>query len=297
MKRSTHRAWRAVLFVLVGVLCGLQEKEGRAQQYTSLSSFDHFTVQDGLPSNRTRALLQDRQGFIWVGTEQGLVRYDGYNFEPIVLSGSDSSRSPVFNVGELFEDNSGSIWVGSVEGLIKLDPVSMQTRLFLSDSTNTWPLSHNNVFAIAQLDSSAVWIGTQAGLNRIEGESGLVTRFSHNPADSLSLCGSLVTSLVFDTENTLWVGTNEGLCSYDRRSSSFKYWPNLSSQNQTGSTDFIRSMYIDPENRLWIGTRNRLYAFNLSTYESEEIDVPFPKNVDYRFQSVHLLTLLRKSYW
>ena len=229
MKGSTRCAWRAILFVLVWMYCGFLEREGHAQQHASYTSFDNYTVQDGLPSNRVRALLQDSQGFIWIGTDQGLVRYDGYDFVPFSLG---NSESPIFNVGELFEDKSGNIWVGSVEGLVMFNTVTMREVQYFSDSTNSETLTHDNVFAIAQLDSTSLWVGTESGLNRIELNSGVVHRYRNDSSDSLSLCGDLVTSLVFDDQQTLWVGTRYGLCSYDKTTDSFTYWPNLISATE-----------------------------------------------------------------
>ncbi|MBX2818609.1 MAG: hypothetical protein KTR29_02970 [Rhodothermaceae bacterium] len=280
MKCSARCAWRAILFVLVWMYCGFLEREGHAQQHASYTSFDNFTVQDGLPSNRARALLQDSQGFIWVGTDQGLVRYDGYDFVPFFLGVSDSLKSSIVNVGELFEDVLGNIWVGGFEGLVMLDPVTMEETQYYSDSTDIETLSYDNVFAIAQLDSTSLWVGTEKGLNRIELSSTAVQRYRHNSTDSLSLCGDLVTSLVFDDQQTLWVGTRDGLCSYDYSSDSFTYWPNLSQIGDNASKDFIRSLYLDEKNILWMGTHDGLYTFSVDRKRYKKVEFPFSTGED-----------------
>jgi|GEM_PF-5385287 len=280
MKGSARYAWRAILFVFVWMYCGFLEREGHAQQQTSYTSFENYTVQDGLPSNRVHALLQDKKGFIWIGTEQRLVRFDGYNFASHPFGVSDSLESTIHNVGELFEDSSGSIWAGSIDGLFKLDPVTHQVDHFQFDSLDTSSLSHNNIFAIAQHSLETIWVGTQEGLNRIELSSGKVKRYKNNPDDPSSICGDLVTSLVFDQEETLWVGTRSGLCSYNQKTDSFRFWKNTTPSTESGDSDFIRSFHLDDANILWIGTQNGLFAFAVQRKSYIKVDTPFLRESD-----------------
>ena len=221
-------------------------------------------MQSGLPSNIVRALLQDSRGFIWVGTNQGVVRFDGYDFMSINIS--DTLHSPVVNVGELFEDRAGNIWVGGQEeGLLMYNPVNEKLFRYFHSKENPLTLSDNNVFAIIETDGSFLWIGTQNGLNRLDRNTGYVKRFFHDPSEINSLCGNLVTSIQKGSNNTLWLGTNNGLCSLDLENLLFTKWVDENPKDDSDRDHFIRAMHLDSTETLWIGSQTGLYSFDIES--------------------------------
>src|SRR5215831_5935011 len=86
-------------------------------------SFEHIGVEQGLSSNSVTSILQDRKGYIWIGTEDGgLNKYDGYNFTTYKFDPFDSNSLSQNLVYTIWEDNEGFIWASTYEGLCKFDP-------------------------------------------------------------------------------------------------------------------------------------------------------------------------------
>jgi hypothetical protein len=86
--------------------------------------FEHLTINDGLPENSVRAILQDRQGFLWFGTQNGLARYDGVRMETFLPDPEDSASIGIRTLLALAEDPDGGIWIGSYSaGVSRYDPV------------------------------------------------------------------------------------------------------------------------------------------------------------------------------
>jgi ligand-binding sensor domain-containing protein len=101
--------------VLLLLLCG-----GAKAQYNT-ASFDHLSVEDGLSQSEVRSIYQDRKGFIWFGTVDGLNKYDGYSFQHFKHDPFDTTSLSNNEVVSICEDRNGNLWVGTVSGLSRLD--------------------------------------------------------------------------------------------------------------------------------------------------------------------------------
>ena len=184
--------------------------------------FRRYGVAEGLPSSTVYKLAQDRDGFIWAGTQDGLARYDGVAFrvwrsdpdDPAAIAGNEATA--------LFVDRANRVWVGG-EGtaLSVLDAHRRGFRQFRHDAMRPDSLSADDVWAIAQDRAGAIWVGTYSGgLDRLrEDESG----FEHHrkiPGDAASLASDTVLSLLGDASGDLWIGTDMGL---DRRTADGRF--------------------------------------------------------------------------
>ncbi|MEZ5044160.1 MAG: two-component regulator propeller domain-containing protein [Saprospiraceae bacterium] len=240
-------------------------------------SIVYFDKDSGLPSYRIFNILQDRRGDLWIGTLEGVSRFDGHSFTNFTTKQGLSDN----NVYTLFEDSKGILWFGTTNGgLTRYDGqefTHFTTRGGLSDNYvtsitedsngNLWigtifggltrydginfsqyseheGLSHFAVHAILEDSRGDLWIGTlQGGLNRFDGES-----FTHYTIDN-GLSNNTVTSLLEDRIGNLWIGTFGG--GLNRLSGDslihFTTKEGLSSNN-------ISSIEEDSNGNLWIGT-------------------------------------------
>jgi signal transduction histidine kinase/ligand-binding sensor domain-containing protein len=109
---------------------------GHSLLYSQQSSrIQHFTSEEGLSENVIYSIVQDKRGFLWIGTWDGLNRYDGYNFKKFYHYAIDSNSLPGNTIHNLYEDGQGTLWIGTNGGLCKYDPLSEKfSRLFLKDS-------------------------------------------------------------------------------------------------------------------------------------------------------------------
>ncbi len=179
--------------------------------------FRHLTIDDGLSQNAVFALLQDRQGFIWIGTKDGLNRYDGYGFAVYKNVPSDSNSISNNYITALFEDSRGYIWIGTREGgLNRLDPTSGYFRRYSQSSEIPGSISSNRINSIAEDSSGALWIGTSNGLNRLaageaERSQPYFEKFFHDPEKPQSISDDFIEALLVDKRGDLWIGTANGL--------------------------------------------------------------------------------------
>ena len=126
-------------------------------------NFDHLTIDDGLPENSVRAMLQDRTGFVWLGTQNGLVRYDGREMVVFTPDPGDSSSFGGRTVDALWEDADGDIWIGTfLAGLWRYDSrAGGFSRYRLPREDGAEPL---HVFDVRSDAAGTLWVATEGGL-------------------------------------------------------------------------------------------------------------------------------------
>jgi len=214
------------------------------------------TVQ-GLSNTQVNAITQDKQGFIWIGTEYGLNRFDGQNFT-IYTSDSDDSTSVSHSlVWSLFVDGAGALWVGTQHGLNRFDPVSRRFKRYFHDPGNATSLSNDEVRSFCEDRSGVFWVGTARGLNRFERSTETWTRFLPIQYDSTRSGDNFVNAILEDREGSLWLGTGNfltsggGLHRFDRNKETFThYWH--SSDPKSLSGNWVTSLLEDRFGTLWI---------------------------------------------
>ena len=212
---------------------------------------------DGLSQNAVNAIAQDRTGYIWIGTQEGLNRYNGYEFSIYEHASSDPKTLSNSWVWDLLVDRSGTIWVGTDGGgLNRYDAATDTFDHFRHDPNDAGSLSSDRVRAIAQDRDGALWVGTDGGgLNRLDVRHSRFARFQHNPADPGSLPNNKVFSIHEDPSGALWVGTDGGgIAILDPASQTFRFLRHDPSAPDSLSSDRVRSIYQDRRRQIWIGT-------------------------------------------
>ena len=126
--------------------------------YSQTLNFGHISVEDGLSNRYVNCLLQDRTGFVWFGTDDGLNRYDGYDIKIYRNDPEDSATISNSIIWSLFEDKEGYIWVGTKGGkLNRYDPHTDNFKHWILDSSNTKDI---NITVIYEDSKNYLWIGT-----------------------------------------------------------------------------------------------------------------------------------------
>jgi streptogramin lyase len=154
---------------------------------------------DGLPSDSVTAILQTSDGFLWVGTSAGLVRFDGVKFTPVHLAVS-STNHPV-RVTALCEDSNGHLWIGTQQdGLFQL------AQGKLSRYAGAQELLDDSVTSLAADNRGQVWIGSKSGLNLWSGQN-FKSFTAHDGLPDVSVSGVNVAR-----SGTVWITTRTGMC-------------------------------------------------------------------------------------
>jgi len=170
--------------------------------------FEHLTIDEGLSQNAGLALLQDSQGYLWIGTQDGLNRYDGYTLTHFKHDPENLQSISANSIITLYEDRDGLIWVGTWGGgLNRYDPASSQFARYQPDPANPASLSHPIVTEIIQDQSGDFWVGTLTGLERFDPVSGVFTHFQHDSDNPASLSSDAISVILPTNDGKLWVGT------------------------------------------------------------------------------------------
>ncbi len=164
-----------------------------------------ITVADGLPSNRINGLTEDRSGYLWIATSDGLARYDGIGFR--IWRNEQGLRDN--HTWAVHVDAKNRVWIGTNQaGLAVLDADRKHFRYF--NQANSPQMGSDTIWSVASTPDGAVWFGTpNDGLHRVN-EDGSVTRFMPREGDPRSLPDSRVSQLLVAPDGTLWIGTKEG---------------------------------------------------------------------------------------
>lgn len=208
-------AWygcRCVLLVLLPLVMMAVSPQGQAdpapsRSRLSLPRFDAVGA-DVIPRDVVSALAQDRQGFLWVGTGDGLLRYDGYRFRPLERSTADAAGRSLGWVASMSAAADGRMWIAPESGGVALyDPATEQVV-----DAPAWAPGEQRpaVLSLIEAEGGGVWVGTQGrGLLRLDGQG------RRMPLPGVeSLAGQSVQSLVMGDGGELWVGTWRGLWRY-----------------------------------------------------------------------------------
>jgi ligand-binding sensor domain-containing protein/signal transduction histidine kinase/CheY-like chemotaxis protein len=218
--------------------------------------FTRLSVAGESFQSRVASIAQDRYGFLWLGTDDGLYRYDGYNLKPYRHERGNPNSLSDDTVRVVYLDRAGILWVGTaLGGLDRLDPASDNFEHYRHDSANRGSLSDNAVLCIYQDMGGALWVGTSAGLDRLNPASGTFVHYVHNPQDAGSLISNGVVHIFEDRLGNLWVGTFGGLNKLDRGTGRFSRFhdpnnPRSPGDDRDTALSLIRE---DHSGVLWVG--------------------------------------------
>lgn len=172
--------------------------------YSDDIRFTLISTADGLSQIRVSNLVQDNLGFMWLGTEYGLNRFDGYTFKVFVHEPHNPNSLSGVNVLFLFKDRDGKLWVDTEQSLDRFDP---KTETFIH-----YPVPF--VKHISQDRNGVLWLSTAKGLYRLDQKSGDIRVFTHDPSDPLSLRSNDVRSAAEDRNGRFWVAGPDAKCGY-----------------------------------------------------------------------------------
>jgi len=160
--------------------------------------FEHLTAEDGLSTDRVQYILQDSHGFMWIGTHEGLNRYDGNEFRVFKHKPEDKNSLSANFVWVIFEDRDGLLWVGTFGGgLNRYDPKTERFTRYRHDPDDPHSLGSDTIYAIHQDSSGNIWVGTSGGgLNRYDPQIDGFTRYQHDPDDPQSLSNNTIWAII-----------------------------------------------------------------------------------------------------
>ncbi len=219
-------------------------------------SFIHLSVNEGLSQGVVTAVYQDTDGFIWIGTANGLNRYDGSQFLVFKNKSDDPDSLSNNAVHDIIEDHEGDLWIATEGGLNKLEISSGMFIRYMHEAENENSLISNFVNCIQEDRDHRLWVGTAAGLDLIDPSVGTITHYVNVPQNPRSLPGNNVNTLLIDRQGRLWVGTNNGLSLFEPITQTFLSFVHDPDQPLSLSSNRVQVIVEDEQGSLWVGTQD-----------------------------------------
>ena len=222
-------------------------------------NLSRFTVENGLSDNKITLIFQDSKGYIWIGTKDGLNRYNGYEFEVFKNHYGDSNSISDNYITSISEDSDGNIWIGTMSGLNMLNKKEMAFTRYLNIKYPN-SISSDQVLAVSCDDAGNIYVKSNEAIDKINRNSDKIDHFQFynnyfNEDQGISSSG-----IYIDKNKNLWIGTKDGLNYYDRTLEQFKRFYYDAKNNKSISNDHVNAIIEDEEQNLWIGTN---YGLNL----------------------------------
>ncbi|RJQ60702.1 MAG: hypothetical protein C4517_09905 [Stygiobacter sp.] len=231
------------------------------------AQFEYYSLGEGLSQANVRCLLQERNGFLWMGTQDGLNRFDGYQFAKFRREPKNNNSVAGNYISCITEDKDGKIFIGTINGVSIYDPrLNHFSKLTIKDTIN----NVNTVGSVSSLliaKDGTLWIGDYySGLLKISG--GKSVRYMKDSQAHNSINDNYITSLCEDEAGNIWIGTfSSGINKYNIATGKFEYI-SKGQENRGGlSSNYISALCSDNNGNIIIGTTNGLNVLNTSTNE------------------------------
>ena len=233
-----------------------------AQSWNQLN-FKHLSLEKGLSQGTVNCLVQDRHGYLWIGTEDGLNRYDAYDFQVFRHNPQDSSSISNSFITALHEDSRGNLWIGTLRGGVnRYDRKAHRFIRYQHSEDEEGSLGSNEVHCLFEDSKGQLWVGTTGGLSRFDTISEEFMTYRNVVGERNSLSSNFVTSMAEDAEGNLWVGTlYAGLNRLDPTTGNFERFEYNRRDTSGIITNHVRSLLYDSNRRLWIGTESGLLEY------------------------------------
>lgn len=216
--------------------------------------FINFNFDDGLPSLEITDIIQDKDGFIWLGTMNGVTKFDGYSFKSYQHNQFDTTSLSNNAVWQLELDSAGTIWVGTSGGLNRYDHYSETFVSYRHNDSVANSITNNTIYALEIDLLNRIWAGSvYEGLNLYDEETDGFNAFLEDSIIENSLIHNSIRSMHVDAKGIVWIGTSSGLSRYDPVRKKFKnFVPNSDSNSLSGAN--ITCIQSDKDGNIWIGT-------------------------------------------
>ncbi len=226
--------------------------------------FKQLSVEQGLSQSVVNAICQDSSGYIWIGTEDGLNRYDGYEFTVYRHDNRDSTSISGNHISALVVDPHGVLWIGTAgTGLNRYDPLKNRFIHYIHRDADSTGIGTRIISALYADSHDNLWI-VGNGLHQLNTHTGRFTAFRSKSQAKGAITSSYIGDIHEDQTGAVWVATNFGLNKFDPVTGTFqKYYSVASAQGELTSNE-INCIHVDQAGRAWFGT-----SAGLCRYEPE----------------------------
>ncbi len=266
-----------IFFILLWMYVPSASAQNEETQPSLLSTeaptlrFEHLKVGDGLAQGSAGYITQDSQGYIWITTQSGLHKYDGYEFEVYEYTPFDSTSISDGWVWAVEESNNGDMWVTTnSSGLNRMDRATGTFKHYMHDPDDSTSLSSDWTRFVHEDRNGDLWVNTESdGLNRMRsGNDGHFERFRHDPDDSTTITSDILYIIEEDDEGNIWIGSANGLNRIDSETDEItRFLFDPDAPERYGTQYNVFRIYNSPNEQgiKWLTTGNGLVRLDSNT--------------------------------
>jgi len=226
-------------------------------------SFDKFTQEEGLSNNIIQCIYQDTKGWIWIGTNQGLSRFDGYGFTNFLPSNEDSTSLKGSIIRVITETHEGTLLVGTETGGLNVFDRQKETFSHPLQNSPCFSKQEISVNDIIEDNTGTLWLATDFNVLKIDSTGKTQAINPEFKKGNKKLQGTFIRKIKFDTQGILWIGSNDGIFLYNKKNNSLNTFP-LPYKNQNKE---IWQLFLDDDGMMWAGTYSSgLFIVNPQNY-------------------------------
>jgi signal transduction histidine kinase/ligand-binding sensor domain-containing protein len=241
-------------------------------QYSNMK-FDYLTTDNGLLSNRIASICRDYKGFVWIGSQGGLNRFDGYKLTSYINDSNNNKSISSNDINYILEDNNKDLWVGTSIGLNLYNSDQDNFEVFLNNPKDSNSINNNYIKCIYKDTKNNLWIttGVNGGIEKWipEKRSFKHYRITNTPDDRMY---NSYSSICEDKQGKLWIVSNgRGIVEFNPKTGKFVLHDD---PNIDFGFNLTKRIYIDSYNTAWISTEgNGLFSYNIKTGKFKHIPV------------------------
>lgn len=251
-----------VCLLLVGIVT-----TGLPSMSVAAEAFQRYNVSDGLANNLVFDVAEDKYGFVWMTTRNGISKFDGSEFTTYrpVPEGIKGQVAQFYQT--IYPGRDGNLWFCSWgNGLLKLDLDTEHFRFYRHDPGDPQSIASNEVWFAFEDRDGMIWVSSLGGLSRLDPRTGKAQVFRHDPANPNTLGHNTPTQVVQDGAGILWIGTyGAGLDRLDPRTQTFTHYRHTDGVANSLSNDWVEGVFLDRDGTLWISTDAGLNHFRPDT--------------------------------
>lgn len=257
----------------ITLLLAVLTHTNRLCSQSSSIRFDNISIDDKLSQSSVNSIVQDARGFLWIGTQDGLNRYDGYDFQVFRNDPEDENSLSNNYIYSIYEDRDSNLWVGTERGLNRINARTHRIDRFLVGKRQNTKAVLSEITALVDAPENKLWVGTaNSGLYLLDKETGRSKLFRNDPANKFSLSNDAISALYRDKQGLLWVGTRGGGINLVLEKE--ERFRRLTSANSGLSNDVVWSISEDENGLIWVATNDGVSKIKGRGINAKAVSIP-----------------------
>lgn len=278
---------QAYIVLMLCLILKCNGPEALSQQLT----FTHYGVNNGISQSEIKCIHQDEEGYIWIGTQNGLNKYDGYSFENFYYDPTDIKSISNNWIFAIAEDSVGNLWVGTKEGLNRYNKKTGEFTV-VPHKIDDAIVPDNFVYGLCT-DSSYLYINSPPLISRYNYRTDRLESFSYSQNYDGAL-HDIGFPILKSSDGTIWLGSTDGLTEFDQERETFYVHRYDGSNNRSISHNHITALCEDNIGNILVGTENGLNFYN--KYSKDFIRFEDEAGHDNILSHNYVLSILQDSY-